>query len=201
MITRLFGLFAFRWTKSHRQAAIALSHSCWSHLTVSSPYQVQYREQMCTVRPNIQQWSTVNYFNVLLTILSPFLADDIISYYLYKTHLYNWEKKFTLLVSSRIFQTCTWKALGKKVILNKGGRSNVFNLTLMNKLMRIEWVSEWVSEWVIECHSSAPKSPWHDYVIHELKKRFLICVKRVILLLLICTVGFIIFSSPEKWNS
>ena len=35
----------------------------------------------------------------------------------------------------------------------------------MNKLMRIEWVSEWV----IECHSSASKSPWHDYVIHELK--------------------------------
>ena len=41
------------------------------------------------------------------------------------------------------------------------------NLTLMNKLIRIEWVSEWV----IECHSSASKSPWHDYVIHELKKR------------------------------
>ena len=41
----------------------------------------------------------------------------------------------------------------------------------MNKWMRIEWVSDWVSarEWVIECHSSAPKSPWHDYVIHELK--------------------------------
>ena len=28
---------------------------------------------------------------------------------------------------------------------------------------------EWVSEWEIECHSSASKSPWHDYVIHELK--------------------------------
>ena len=51
----------------------------------------------------------------------------------------------------------------------KGGRSNVFNLTLMNKLMRIDRVSEWVSEWVIECHSNASKSPWHDYVIHELK--------------------------------
>ena len=94
--------------------------------------------------------------------------------YLYKTHLYNWEKKFTLLVSSRIFQTCTWKALGTKVILSKGGRSNVFNLTLMNKLMRIEWVSEWV----IECHSSAPKSPWHDYVIHELKTRWLYDISR-----------------------
>ena len=23
---------------------------------------------------------------------------------------------------------------------------------------------------MIECHSSAPKSPWHDYVIHELKR-------------------------------
>ena len=32
-------------------------------------------------------------------------------------------------------------------------------------------MSEWVSEWVIECHSSASKSPWHDYVIHELKTK------------------------------
>ena len=27
-----------------------------------------------------------------------------------------------------------------------------------------------MSVWVIECHSSASKSPWHDYVIHELKR-------------------------------
>ena len=40
----------------------------------SSPYQAQYLEQMCTIRPNIQQWSTLKCFN-----LSPFLADDIIS--------------------------------------------------------------------------------------------------------------------------
>ena len=39
----------------------------------------------------------------------------------------------------------------------------------MNEWELSEWVIEWVSEWVIECHSSAPKSPWHDYVIHELK--------------------------------
>ena len=39
----------------------------------------------------------------------------------------------------------------------------MFNLALMNKLMRIECV--------IECHSSASKSPWHDYVIHELKTK------------------------------
>ena len=32
-----------------------------------------------------------------------------------------------------------------------------------------KWVSEWVSKWVVECHSSVSKSPWHDYVIHELK--------------------------------
>ena len=44
----------------------------------------------------------------------------------------------------------------------------------MNKLLRIEWVSEWVSDWVIECHSSASESPWHDYVIHELKMK-LVC--------------------------
>ena len=27
-----------------------------------------------------------------------------------------------------------------------------------------------MSDWVIECHSSASKSPWHDYVFHELKR-------------------------------
>ena len=31
-LSQLFGLFAFRWMKSHRLAAIALSHSCRSHL-------------------------------------------------------------------------------------------------------------------------------------------------------------------------
>ena len=48
----------------------------------------------------------------------------------------------------------------KKIILSQGGKSKMFNLTFMNKLTRIEWVSEWV----IECHSSASKSPRHDYV-------------------------------------
>ena len=38
-----------------------------------------YRDQMFTIRPNIQQRSTLNYFNVLLTIPSLFLADDIVS--------------------------------------------------------------------------------------------------------------------------
>ena len=47
-------------------------------------------------------------------------------------------KKYALLVPSRIFQTYAQKALGTKVILSKGGKSKVFNLTLMNKLMRIE---------------------------------------------------------------
>ena len=51
-------------------------------------------------------------------------------------------KECALLVPSRIFQTYAWKALGTKVILSKGGKSKVFNLTLMNKLMRLEWVSE-----------------------------------------------------------
>ena len=31
---RLFGLFAFRWTKSHRQASVARSLYCRSHLTL-----------------------------------------------------------------------------------------------------------------------------------------------------------------------
>ena len=46
--------------------------------------------------------------------------------------------RLTSTLSSRIFQTYAQKALGKKVILSKGGKSKVFNLTLMNKLMRIE---------------------------------------------------------------
>ena len=100
----------------------------------------------------------------------------------YKTHLrlgwllYGVSRKnvaemYALLVPSRICQTYAWKAHETKVILSKGGKGKVFNLTLMNKLMRIDWASEWVSEWVIECHSSTTKSPWHDYVIHELKSR------------------------------
>ena len=55
------------------------------------------------------------------------------------------EKMYALPVPSRIRHTYAWKALGTKVILGKGGESKVFNLTLMNKLMRMEWVSEWVS--------------------------------------------------------
>ena len=38
------------------------------------------------------------------------------------------------------------------VFTGKGGKSKLFNLTLMNKLMRIEWVSEWVNDRVpFEC--------------------------------------------------
>jgi len=41
----------------------------------------------------------------------------------------------------------------------------MFNLTLMNKLIRMEWVSEWVS--AIEL----PSKLMEDYVIHEQKWR------------------------------
>ena len=34
------------------------------------------------------------------------------------------------------------EAVGTKEILGKGGKGKVFNLTLMNKLMRIEGVNE-----------------------------------------------------------
>ena len=47
-------------------------------------------------------------------------------------------KKYALLVPSKIFQTYAKKALGTKFPLSKGGTSKVFNLTLMNKLMRID---------------------------------------------------------------
>ena len=53
---------------------------------------------------------------------------------------------YTLLVPSRIWETCAKRALGTKVTLSKGGKSKVFNLTLMNKLMRIEWMNEWVQK-------------------------------------------------------
>ena len=48
------------------------------------------------------------------------------------------EKMHALLVPSRICQIYASKTLGRKVILSKGGMSKVFNLTLMNKLTRIE---------------------------------------------------------------
>ena len=47
-----------------------------------------------------------------------------------------------ILVPYRKGQTYVHKALGTKVILSKGGKSKVFNLTLRNKLIRIEKVSE-----------------------------------------------------------
>ena len=34
-----------------------------------------------------------------------------------------------------------------KTILSRGGRRNLFNPDLMNKLIRIKWLSEWVNEW------------------------------------------------------
>ena len=58
------------------------------------------------------------------------------------------EKIYTFLVPSRLCKTYAWQALGTKVILSKGGKGKVFNVTYMNKIMRIEWLSEWVSEWV-----------------------------------------------------
>ena len=135
---RLFGLFAFGWTKSHRQAAIAVSHCCRSHLL----HIKLYRKQMCTIRPNIQQWSTLNYFNVLLTIPNPFLTDDIVSVLknvsIYSKPIFGWllydvsGKMYALQVPSRICQTYAWKELGTKVILSQGGRSKMFNLTFMN---------------------------------------------------------------------
>ena len=48
------------------------------------------------------------------------------------------EKMYALIVPPRICPTFAQKALGTKVILSKGGKSKVFNATLMNKLMRIE---------------------------------------------------------------
>ena len=41
----------------------------------------------------------------------------------------------------------------------------IFNPSLMNKLMRFEWVSEWLSK----CHSTASESPCNNYVMYKLK--------------------------------
>ena len=43
------------------------------------------------------------------------------------------KKMYALLVPPRICPTYAQKALGTKVILSKGGKSKVFNPTLMNK--------------------------------------------------------------------
>ena len=46
---------------------------------LGSPRMIYIGNIMCTIHRNVQQWYTLNYFNVLLTIPNPFLADDIVS--------------------------------------------------------------------------------------------------------------------------
>ena len=65
------------------------------------------------------------------------------------------------------------KALGTKAIIRRGGMSKMFIPSLMNKLMRIEWVNDWVSEWprdwmLLQClqkqsevpHGMTTSYPW-----------------------------------------
>ena len=50
------------------------------------------------------------------------------------------------LVPPKTCQKYAQNTLGTKTILSRGGREKMFNRGLMNKLMKIEWVSEWVSD-------------------------------------------------------
>ena len=46
-------------------------------------------------------------------------------------------------------------------ILSRRGRRKLFNSSLMNKLIRIKWLSDWVSEWVSEwVPFDCPLSSW-----------------------------------------
>ena len=59
------------------------------------------------------------------------------------------------------------------VFTGKGSKSKLFNLTLMNKLMRIEWVSEWVNDRVpFECLQKPMarlRRPWAKNGRHQPK--------------------------------
>ena len=54
--------------------------------------------------------------------------------------------RLSSLPSSKTFLKTTEHSW-TKTILSKGGRRKLFNSSLMNELIRIEWVSERVSEW------------------------------------------------------
>ena len=113
---RLFGLFAFRWTKSHRQASIALSHSCRSHrLRACSPYQVKsgtnvHNSSKYTAVIHAQLFQSP--FNNSKSIIPCrwYCQCSLEYFHLYKTHLrlailLCREKMYPLLVPSRICQT------------------------------------------------------------------------------------------------
>ena len=69
--------------------------------------------------------------SVLFRIL-PFIQNPSVAKYSFVSG-----KMYTLLVPSRICKAYALKALGTKVILSRGDKGKVFNLTLMNKLMII----------------------------------------------------------------
>ena len=78
-------------------------------------------------------------------------------------------KIYASLLPSKTCQKYAQNTLGTKAILSRGGRGKMFNRGLMNKLMKIEWVSEWVSEW---SPFESLRNLMNDYVIHELKRRW-----------------------------
>ena len=56
-------------------------------------------------------------------------------------------------------QTFSQQDYGDKYNTYQGRDRISVNPSLMNKLIRIEWVSE--------CHKTASDISWHDYIIHE----------------------------------
>ena len=76
---------------------------------------------------------------------SPFFGQNV--------HLSSLPSSKTFLKTTEHFWT--------KTILSRGGRRKLFNSSLMNKLIRIEWVSEWVSECNWTGHyAPGCKHPW-----------------------------------------
>ena len=63
---------------------------------------------------------------------------------------------YASLVPPKTCQKYAQNTSGTKTILSRGGRKKMFNRGLMNKFMKIEWVSEWVSD----RHSSPSETSW-----------------------------------------
>ena len=91
MIIRLFGLFAFLWPKCHRQAAIALSHSCDRIFSISSIISGTnvHNSSKYTTMIHAQLFQCP--FNNSKYISCGWYYQCFLEYFhLYKTHLYHW---------------------------------------------------------------------------------------------------------------
>ena len=67
---------------------------------------------------------------------------------------------YAFLVSPRQTFLKTTEQSGINTILSRGSRRKLFNSSLMNKLIRIEWMSEWVSAIRLPSNLMDVTHPW-----------------------------------------